>query len=116
MNLKKYTQEFGYNLKLAYPIILAMLGHTIVGIVDNIMVGKIGATELAAASLANSFVFIAISVGVGFSTAITPLIASADAENDVVKGRNIFVNGVFLCTLLGIMLFSILYISKPFID
>lgn len=116
MDLKKYTQEFGYNLKLAYPIILAMLGHTIVGIVDNIMVGKIGATELAAASLANSFVFIAISVGVGFSTAITPLVASADAENDVVKGRNIFVNGVFLCTLLGILLFSLLYISKPFID
>ena len=113
MNLKKYTQEFGYNFKLAYPIILAMLGHTIVGIVDNIMVGKIGATELAAASLANSFVFIAISVGVGFSTAITPLVAAADTENDIVKGRNIFVNGVVLCTLLGVLLFAVLYVSKP---
>ena len=116
MNLKKYTQEFNYNFKLAYPIILAMLGHTIVGIVDNIMVGKIGATELAAASLANSFVFIALSVGVGFSTAITPLIASADTENDLVKGRNVFVNGVFLCTFLGILLFTLLYFLKPFID
>src|SRR5690554_2582482 len=116
MNLKKYTQEFGYNLKLAYPIILAMLGHTIVGIVDNIMVGKIGATELAAASLANSFVFIAISVGVGFSTVITPLIASADSENDVVKGRNIFINGTFLCVILGVLLVSILYLCKPLID
>ena len=100
MDLKKYTQEFGYNFKLAYPIILAMLGHTIVGIVDNIMVGKIGATELAAASLANSFIFIALSVGVGFSTAITPLIAASDTENDISKGRNIFINGIFLCTLL----------------
>ncbi|SEH84488.1 multidrug resistance protein, MATE family [Paenimyroides aquimaris] len=116
MNLKKYTQEFNYNFKLAYPIILAMLGHTIVGIVDNIMVGKIGATELAAASLANSFVFIALSVGVGFSTAITPLIASADTENDIVKGRNVFINGVFLCTFLGILLFTLLYFFKPLID
>ncbi len=116
MNLKKYTQEFNYNFKLAYPIILAMLGHTIVGIVDNIMVGKIGATELAAASLANSFVFIALSVGVGFSTAITPLIASADTENDIVKGRNVFINGVFLCSFLGILLFTLLYFLKPFID
>ena len=116
MNLRKYTQEFGYNLKLAYPIILAMLGHTVVGIIDNIMVGKIGATELAAASLANSFIFIALSVGVGFSTAITPLVAAADTENDIVKGRNVFVNGVFLCTFLGILLFSILYFSKPLID
>lgn len=116
MNLKKYTQEFNYNFKLAYPIILAMLGHTVVGIIDNIMVGKIGATELAAASLANSFVFIALSVGVGFSTAITPLIAASDTENDIVKGRNVFVNGVFLCTLLGLMLFVLLYFLKPFID
>ena len=108
MNLRKYTQEFGYNFKLAYPIILAMLGHTIVGIVDNIMVGKIGATELAAASLANSFIFIALSVGVGFSTAITPLIAASDTENDISKGRNIFINGVFLCTLLGLILFALL--------
>jgi len=116
MNLKKYTREFGYNFKLAYPIILAMLGHTIVGIIDNIMVGKIGATELAAASLANSFVFIALSVGVGFSTAITPLIASADTENDIAKGRKVFINGVFLCTLLGVLLFGILFYLKHFID
>ena len=116
MDLKKYTQEFSYNFKLAYPIILAMLGHTVVGIVDNIMVGKIGATELAAASLANSFVFIALAVGVGFSTAITPLIAATDTENDIIKGRNIFVNGVFLCTFLGLFLFAVLFFLKPLID
>jgi MATE family multidrug resistance protein len=52
------TQEFSYNLRLAYPIILGMLGHTIVGIVDN-MVGQMGPTELAAVSLGNSFIFIA---------------------------------------------------------
>lgn len=116
MTLKKYTQEFGYNFKLAYPIILAMLGHTIVGIIDNIMVGKIGATQLAAASLANSFVFIALSIGVGFSSAITPLVAAADTENDTAKGRSVFINGVFLCTVLGLILFALLYFFKPFID
>jgi MATE family multidrug resistance protein len=31
-------KEFSYNLRLAYPIIAGMLGHTIVGIVDNVMV------------------------------------------------------------------------------
>lgn len=63
MNLSTYTKEFSYNLKLAYPIILGMLGHTVVGIVDNIMVGKLGPDELAAVSLGNSFVFIAMSSG-----------------------------------------------------
>lgn len=39
VNLAQYTKEFSYNFKLAYPVILGMLGHTLIGIVDNIMVG-----------------------------------------------------------------------------
>lgn len=113
MNLSIYFKEFKYNIQLAYPIILAMLGHTVVGVIDNIMVGKIGATELAAASLANSFVFIAISLGIGFSTALTPLVAHSDSSKDHVEGRKIFINGLFLCTIVGVFLFSIIFFCKP---
>ena len=77
-------------MQLAYPIILGMIGHTLVGIVDNIMVGKLGPTELAAVSLGNSFVFIAMSLGIGFSTAITPLVAEADGRKNVEEGRIAF--------------------------
>lgn len=115
MNLAIYFKEFNYNVRLAYPIILSMLGHTIVGVIDNIMVGKIGVTELAAASLANSIVFIAISLGIGFSTAITPLVAHSDSANDTEGGRKIFVNGLFLCTVLGLILFGFIYFAKPLI-
>lgn len=115
MNWQQYTKEFKTNITLAYPIILGMLGHTLVGIVDNMMVGKLGATQLAAASLANSFVFIAMSIGIGFSTAITPLIAEADGEKNVDKEKSIFHNGLRLCGLLGLILFTIIYFSKPII-
>ncbi|NHN25059.1 MATE family efflux transporter [Flavobacterium jejuense] len=115
MTLSTYTKEFSYNLKLAYPIILGMLGHTVVGIVDNIMVGKLGPTELAAVSLGNSFVFIAMSLGIGFSTAITPLVAEADGKGNVEKGRSAFHHGLYLCTILGVFLFTIIYFSKPLI-
>ena len=115
MNLSQYTKEFSYNLRLAYPIILGMLGHTIVGIVDNIMVGKLGPTELAAVSLGNSFVFIAMSLGIGFSTAITPLAAEADGKNDIDEGRSVFHNGLFLCSILGFTLFLIIFFFKPLI-
>lgn len=116
MNLQQYTKEFSYNFKLAYPIILGMVGHTLVGLVDNIMVGQLGPTELAAVSLGNSFVFIAMSLGIGFSTAITPLIAEADGAKDVQEGRSVFQNGLLLCTVLGITLFVIIFLSKPFLD
>lgn len=116
MNLAVYTKEFSYNLKLAYPIILGMLGHTVVGIVDNIMVGKIGADELAAVSLGNSFVFIAMSLGIGFSTAITPLVAEADGKHNIEDGRSAFHHGLYLCTILGVALFTLIFFSKPLIS
>ena len=116
MNLTTYTKEFSYNLRLAYPIILGMLGHTVVGIVDNIMVGKIGPDELAAVSLGNSFVFIAMSLGIGFSTAITPLVAEADGKHNIEDGRSAFHHGLYLCTILGFALFTIIFFSKPLIS
>ena len=41
MILSQYTKEFKYNLTLATPVILGMLGHTLVAFVDNIMVAVI---------------------------------------------------------------------------
>ncbi len=116
MNLKQYTKEFSYNFKLAYPVILGMVGHTLIGIVDNIMVGKIGSTELAAVSLGNSMIFIAMSLGIGFSTAITPIVAEGDAEKNDSKIRSAFHHGLFLCTILGLVLFTIIMFAKPIME
>ena len=90
-----------------------MIGHTLVGFVDNIMVGQLGTAELAAVSLGNSFIFIAMALGIGFSTAITPLVAEADGENNVEKGKQAFNHGLFLCTILGIVLFLMILSIKP---
>lgn len=116
MSLKQYTKEFSYNLRLAYPVILGMVGHTLIGIVDNIMVGKIGSTELAAVSLGNSMIFIAMSLGIGFSTAITPIVAEGDAEKNDTKIRSAFHHGLFLCTILGLVLFTIIMFAKPIME
>ena len=113
MDFSRYTREFGYNLKLAYPVILGMLGHTLIGIVDNIMVGRLGSTELAAVSLGNSMIFIAMSLGIGFSTAITPIVAEADAAGDSHRIRAAFQRGLLLCTLLGFALFTVVVMAKP---
>ena len=116
MNLKNYSSEFKYNMKLAYPIMIGHLGHALVGLADNIMVGRLGAAPLAAVSLGNSFVFIAFSLGIGFSLAITPLIAQADGENDIEKGRKHFQHGLILCTVLGLTMFLMLVISTPILQ
>lgn len=111
--LQQYTKEFKTNLRLAWPVMLGLLGHTLVQFIDNIMVGQLGTTELAAISLGNSFVFIAMAIGIGFSTAITPLIAEADAANQQTASQKVLIEGLRLCTLLGIVLFLMVYIAKP---
>ena len=92
---------------------LGQLGHVLVGLVDNLMIGQLGPAPLAAVSLGNSMVFIALSLGIGFSFAITPLIAEADGAGDIQKGRSYFHHGAILCTINGILLFIALLIAKP---
>jgi MATE family multidrug resistance protein len=103
-------------MQLAYPVILGMLGHTLIMIVDNIMVGKLGSTELAAVSLGNSMVFVALSLGIGFSTAITPIVGEADSEKNTDKIRSVFHNGLFLCVILGFALFGLIVLGKPIME
>ncbi|KGK30714.1 MATE family efflux transporter [Cellulophaga sp. HaHa_2_95] len=111
--LQQYTKEFKYNLTLAVPVIMGMLGHTFVQLADNIMVGQLGTAELAAVSLGNSFVFVAMSLGIGFSTAITPLVAEADAAGKKEDGKSALKHGLLLCTILGLLLFGVIMLAKP---
>ncbi len=111
--LVRYTKEFRYNIRLSVPVILGMLGHTFVAFADNIMVGQLGTAELAAVSLGNSFVFIAMSLGIGFSTAITPLVAEADGAGNKEDGKRALKHGLVLCTLLGFSLFGLILLIKP---
>jgi MATE family multidrug resistance protein len=113
LKLKNYTSEFKNNLKLATPIMMGSLGHLLVGLMDDIMVGRLGPVELAATSLGNSLVFIALSIGIGFSFAITPLIAESDGENNKKKGRSIFQHGIILMTIIGIVMYLLLLILEP---
>lgn len=115
MIFNSYLKEFSYNLKLSYPVMVGLIGHSLVQFVDNAMVGRLGTAELAAISLGNSFIFLAMSFGIGFSTAITPLISESDAKKDYQKTKDILLNGILICTILGIILSLVVLIFKPII-
>lgn len=112
MNLSNYTKEFSYNLKLSIPVILGLVGHTLVGMIDNIMVGNLDPINLAAVSLGNSYIFIAMSIGIGFSAAITPIVAEAHSEGNQNKLKKSFINGFMLCLILGTVLYALVLVLK----
>ncbi|HET8886759.1 MAG TPA: MATE family efflux transporter [Salinimicrobium sp.] len=92
---------------------LGQLGHVMVGLADNIMVGQLGPAPLAAVSLGNSLIFIALSLGIGFSFAITPLVGEADGAGNIEQGRSYFHHGMIMCVVNGILLFLLLLLAEP---
>ncbi len=113
--LSKYIKEFPVNLRLAYPIMIGQLGNVMVGFIDNVMVGKLGASSLAAVSLGNGLFFLALSLAIGFSLSITPLVAEADGQKDYLKISLLLKNGIALSTLLGGALFVVIKLLQPFL-
>ncbi len=110
MQLKQYTKEFKTNLALAYPVIIGQVGHLMIGMADDMMVGRfLGPISLAATSLGNSLIFIAMSIGIGFSFAITPLIAEADGEKNAKKGRLYFNHSMLMMLLLALALVLMMF-------
>ncbi len=96
--------ELGATFRLAVPVIIGQLGHVSMGIVDSVMVGRLGTVPLAAAALANSLVFLILVFGLGVSMGITPLVAMADGAGDYKKGGRVLQQGLRVCIAVGFLL------------
>ncbi len=106
-------EQFRKTYKLAYPVALSQLGHIATGVADSIMVGQLGSTPLAAASLANSVLSVIMVAGLGVSFGITPMIASADGKNDLTTVGKIFNNGTAVIMITAILITIFLYNLSP---
>jgi len=102
-------------LKLAYPVSIGQLGHILLGIEDSLMVGKIGAVPLAAASLVNGLVFLVVVFGLGMSLAVTPLTAIANGKKKYNECTNIFNNSLLVNSTVALLLFMITYFASDLI-
>jgi len=63
---------------LAYPVILTQLSATVMGIVDSAMVGRLGATELAAVGFAGVWSWTVFCLFFGAASGIQTFVAQAD--------------------------------------
>lgn len=75
--MQSIKEHFKKTLTLAYPVIIGQLGFMMMNVADSLMVGRIGASPLAAASLGTSLSLIIFMVGLGVSISVTPLVAIA---------------------------------------
>lgn len=111
-----YLKEYKATFLLAYPVVLSQLGHIMVGVVDTAMVGMIGTVEQAAVALANSLYTLVLVFGLGVSYGVTPLVAAADGKKDTSQNAALLKHGVIINTLLGILLFVLLFLVSPVLN
>ncbi len=108
-------------ITLSIPICVGQLGQMLMSIVDNVMVGRVGAQALAAASIANALFMLIMVVGFGITIAVTPLTAMAygagrEKECGVVLRQGLLVNmafGVFFCVITYILAEGIAFMNQP---
>lgn len=112
--LLSYRNHFGKTFHLAYPVMLSQLGHILVGIVDSIMVGQLGPTELAASSFANNFLAVFMMFGIGVTYGVTPMVAQADGKKDHSKITRLLRHGIILSIMAGVLLVLLMYLLTLF--
>ncbi len=105
-SLKIHIKE---TLKLSYPVVIGQLGFMMMGVVDSLMVGRIGAAPLAAASLANSLVILLAIIAIGTSMAVTPLIAISVGANKNEECGIYFRQSLLVNMVMALFTFSIIF-------
>ena len=103
------------NFQLAFPIILASMGQSFVQMVDTIMVGHLGTTELAAVAFAGSVSYNALVVGMGIAMALTPLTGQSYARGEHKISSILLQNSISLNTIISLVITAILLLLMPFL-
>lgn len=90
-------------LALGLPLIGAQLAQIAINVTDTLMVGRLGAAELAAAVLGTQSFFLVWVFGIGFAQAVTPLAAAAEGRGDVAGVRRSVRMGFWVLALYGVV-------------
>ena len=73
---RTWRRELAETFQLAWPLVLTQLAQTAIYSTDVIMIGRLGAAELAASALAVNLYSVLLFTGMGLVTAAAPLVAA----------------------------------------
>jgi len=103
-------------LFIATPLIIGQIGQMLLGMVDTIMIAKLGVTELAALTLANNLFYVPFVFGIGILTCISVRTSTARGAGDAEQARSICRNGVYLGLIIGTLFFLITALTSDVLN
>jgi MATE family multidrug resistance protein len=108
--MSSLAQEMARVWRLSLPAVLSQLGAMSMGVVDTLMLSRLGVTALAASAIANAWQWTFQSVGIGLVMGIDPLISQAHGRGDGPSAALAFQRGVVISLVaslpIGIALLS----------
>jgi MATE family multidrug resistance protein len=99
-------------LALAVPVVLAELGWVTMGIVDTLMVGRLGAHAIGAVGLASMLFFAVTVFAMGLLLGLDPLVAQAYGSGRIGECHRWLVDGIWLSLAVSVPTVSIGYLMK----
>lgn len=106
---KPWRTHLIQTLSLSVPLVGIQLAQAAIGITDTLMVGQLGAPELAALALATTFFFTLFIVGLGLTQAVLPLAAEARGAEDPIMLRRAIRMGFWVASGYTVLAIAILF-------
>jgi MATE family multidrug resistance protein len=106
VKLDQYIPVYRKNLALAVPVIFSQIGQVTVNVVDNIMVGHLGTTELAASSFSLNIFLVGMLLGMGITMGLTPLVGQSLNSQSRANISCWFKNGLLVNFVASLFLFA----------
>ncbi|MFF3846406.1 MATE family efflux transporter [Streptomyces sp. NPDC002328] len=100
-------------LKLAFPLILTNFAYVALTTVDIVMLGRLGAVEIAAAGLAIALFNQLRTTGTGLVTGVSNLVAEARVRDDRERIGALLFAGFFWATVCGVVSCAVLLLIGP---
>jgi len=103
-------------LRLALPVVMAQVGLMTMGLVDTVMVGRVGPVDLAAVAIGHLYFFGITVVGMGILFALDPVISQAVGADDTVGVARGVQRGIVLAAGLSLVSMGLLVPSGPILE
>lgn len=102
-------------VKLAFPLVIGQLSQMLVGLTDTLMIGQLGVVPLAAATFANSILYLPLMFGIGMAMAVSIRVSQARGANDVQMAREAVRNGLLIALVVGLLTVLLALAVIPFL-
>jgi MATE family multidrug resistance protein len=96
-------------------LIAGQLGQMAMGIVDTVMIGRVGVVPLGACTLANTIVSVPFILGIGLLTSVTVLVSQARGAERPADAQEAVRHGTWLALGYGVLVFLLIVASMPWL-